>query len=113
MSEFPKMISQSIMQYDDHLFVGYDETGMAFTASNFQQQVERDIVKYAERLIGRHTRLDDEEPAYQLVLTEQQKEDLDHLFKLLRGVIPTESFRPTIERIAYDLETDNLIKLDG
>lgn len=46
----PKMISQSIFEYPGQVFVGFDETGMAFCASNFQAEVERKLTEYAKTL---------------------------------------------------------------
>lgn len=48
----PEYITPNIIKYPESVYVGFDETGMAAFASNFQEQVQTALERYAESLDG-------------------------------------------------------------
>lgn len=47
---FPIIIEPNIYQYDEHVFVWFDETGGVGGASNYLEEARRQMQAYADRL---------------------------------------------------------------
>jgi hypothetical protein len=50
MSKYPIIIEQSIYQYDEHVFVWFDETGGVGGASNYLDEARRELNSYATHM---------------------------------------------------------------
>lgn len=51
MLKYPIIVEQSIYQYDEHVFVWFDEVGMVGGASNYLEEARREMKAYADSLI--------------------------------------------------------------
>lgn len=52
MSKYPIVVEQSIYQYDEHVFVWFDETGGVGGASNYLDEARAELKSYASYLDG-------------------------------------------------------------
>jgi hypothetical protein len=50
MSKYPIIIEQSIYQYDEHVFVWFDEAGLVGGASDFLEEARKQLENYAKSL---------------------------------------------------------------
>lgn len=58
MSVYPVIITSSICQYDEFVFVWFDETGGVGGASNYLSEAQRQLEAYAQTLSNEKDTLD-------------------------------------------------------